>query len=217
MIPILFPAEIEPERLLDCNAVLLNDVNAVELWASGNDDVRDFDTIGLGVLTDCISCSVTEERNGEYELTMEYPITGAHFSDIELRCIILAKPNYSDVPQAFRIYTMTTPIDGVVTIAARHLSYDLSGVPVLPFTATSAAAACQGLIDNAAIDTRFRVNTTTLLVAQRVSSLRHADLILMLDDSQVIGAGDHAHLMASCEEYRIIAETQMGEGQEVVS
>ena len=60
-------------------------------------------------------------------------------------------------------------------------------------------------------------NTTTLLVAQRVSSLRHADLILMLDDSQVIGAGDHAHLMATCEEYRIIAETQMGEGQEVVS
>ena len=165
MIPILFPAEIEPERLLDCNAVLLNDVNAVELWASGNDDVRDFDTIGLGVLTDCISCSVTEERNGEYELTMEYPITGAHFSDIELRCIILAKPNYSDVPQAFRIYTMTTPIDGVVTIAARHLSYDLSGVPVLPFTATSAAAACQGLIDNAAIDTPFTVNTQVGTIA----------------------------------------------------
>ena len=165
MIPILFQADIEPERLLDCNAVLLNDVNAVELWASGNDDVRDFDTIGLGVLTDCISCEVTEERNGEYELTMEYPITGAHFSDIELRCIILAKPNYSDVPQAFRIYTMTTPIDGVVTIAARHLSYDLSGVPVLPFTATSAAAACQGLIDNAAIDTPFTVGTQVGTIA----------------------------------------------------
>ena len=59
-------------------------------------------------------------------------------------------------------------------------------------------------------------NTTTLLVAQRVSSLRHADLILMLDDSQVIGAGDHEHLMRTCEEYRIIAQTQMGDGQEVV-
>lgn len=59
-------------------------------------------------------------------------------------------------------------------------------------------------------------NTTTLLVAQRVSSLRHADLILVLDDSHVIGAGDHAHLMETCEEYRIIAQTQMGEGQEVV-
>jgi len=57
-------------------------------------------------------------------------------------------------------------------------------------------------------------NTTTVLVAQRVSSLRHADLILVLDDGAVIGMGDHDHLMRSCEEYRIIAQTQMGEGKE---
>jgi len=59
-------------------------------------------------------------------------------------------------------------------------------------------------------------NTTTVLVAQRVSSLRHADLILVLHDGQVIGAGDHRHLMDTCEEYRIIAETQMGEGKEAL-
>ena len=58
-------------------------------------------------------------------------------------------------------------------------------------------------------------DTTTVVVAQRISSLRHADLILVLDDGCVIGAGDHAHLMATCEEYRIIAHTQMGEGKEV--
>ena len=57
-------------------------------------------------------------------------------------------------------------------------------------------------------------NTTTVLVAQRISSLRHADLILVLDDGAVLGMGDHAHLMETCEEYRIIAETQMGEGEE---
>ena len=57
-------------------------------------------------------------------------------------------------------------------------------------------------------------NTTTVLVAQRVSSLRHADLILVLDDGKVIGAGDHRYLMQTCDEYRIIAETQMGEGKE---
>ena len=59
-------------------------------------------------------------------------------------------------------------------------------------------------------------NTTTLLVAQRVSSLRHADLILVLDDGCVIGAGNHEHLMETCEEYRIIAQTQMGDGKEAV-
>ena len=57
-------------------------------------------------------------------------------------------------------------------------------------------------------------NTTTVVVAQRVSSLRHADLILMLQDGCVIGAGDHEHLMATCQEYRLIAQTQMGEGKE---
>ncbi len=57
-------------------------------------------------------------------------------------------------------------------------------------------------------------NTTTVLIAQRISSLRHADLILVLSDGAVIGAGDHARLMETCEEYRIIAETQMGDGEE---
>ena len=59
-------------------------------------------------------------------------------------------------------------------------------------------------------------NTTTVLVAQRVSSLRHADLILVLNDGQVIGAGKHEQLMENCEEYRHIASTQMGDGKEAV-
>lgn len=54
-------------------------------------------------------------------------------------------------------------------------------------------------------------NTTTVLVTQRVSSLKHADLILVLSDGNVIGAGDHDHLMNTCEEYQLIAKTQMGE------
>lgn len=55
---------------------------------------------------------------------------------------------------------------------------------------------------------------TTVLIAQRISSLRHADLILVLHDGQVIGMGDHDHLMETCEEYRSIAHTQMGDGRE---
>ena len=58
-------------------------------------------------------------------------------------------------------------------------------------------------------------NTTTVLIAQRVSSLRHADLILVLSDGHVIGSGRHEELMDSCEEYRIIAQTQMGAEREV--
>ena len=55
---------------------------------------------------------------------------------------------------------------------------------------------------------------TTVLVAQRVSSLRHADLILMLSDGCVLGAGTHQQLMESCPQYRLIAQAQMGDGKE---
>ncbi len=59
-------------------------------------------------------------------------------------------------------------------------------------------------------------NTTTVLVTQRVSSLRHADLILVMSDGCVIGVGNHTQLMESCEEYRLIARTQMREEGEVL-
>ena len=59
-------------------------------------------------------------------------------------------------------------------------------------------------------------NTTTVLVAQRISSLRHADLILVLQDGCVIGMGNHEQLMTSCSEYRYLAEIQMGDGKEAV-
>lgn len=59
-------------------------------------------------------------------------------------------------------------------------------------------------------------NTTTVVVAQRISSLRHADLILVLADGKVIGKGKHEALLETCDEYRIIAHAQMGEGKEAV-
>lgn len=57
-------------------------------------------------------------------------------------------------------------------------------------------------------------HTTTVLIAQRISSLRHADHILVLDDGRVIGSGKHEDLMEHCGEYRLIAETQMSVNEE---
>ena len=59
-----------------------------------------------------------------------------------------------------------------------------------------------------------RSNTTTVLVAQRISSLRHADVILMLQDGKVIGMGNHEEMLRDCPEYRFLAHIQMGEGKE---
>lgn len=99
----------------------------------------DFSTYGIGALSDTISCVVTEERNGAFELEMEYPVTGIHYSDIQNSAIILAKPNESQTPQAFRIYFISNPINGIVTINAEHISYQLNFIPIGPITGTSCA------------------------------------------------------------------------------
>ncbi|NLO48097.1 MAG: ABC transporter ATP-binding protein [Clostridiales bacterium] len=53
-------------------------------------------------------------------------------------------------------------------------------------------------------------DTTTVIVAQRVSSIMYADKILVLDDAQVIGYGTHKELLFSCESYKEIYRVQMG-------
>ena len=53
-------------------------------------------------------------------------------------------------------------------------------------------------------------DTTTIIAAQRVSSIRHADLIIVMDNGAAVGMGTHEELMRDCGEYRLIAESQMG-------
>ena len=93
---------------------------------------RSFNSNGLGVLSDVLTCTVKEELNGEYELEMTYPVNGKHFSDIEYDRILFVKPNVHDDPQPFRIYEISTVIDGKITISAEHISYDASGIPIWP-------------------------------------------------------------------------------------
>lgn len=125
----------------------------------------EFKTQGLGVLTDAISCTVTEERNGAFELTMQYPDTGVHFGEITDRCIIYAIPSPYRAPQPFRIYRITRPMDGIIMVYAQHITYDLSGVPLNPFTAINAPDALSKLSLNAAVDSPFNFWTDKSTVA----------------------------------------------------
>ena len=52
--------------------------------------------------------------------------------------------------------------------------------------------------------------TTVITVAQRVSSVKNCDLILVLDDGEIIGKGTHEELLITCTEYREISDSQMG-------
>ena len=53
-------------------------------------------------------------------------------------------------------------------------------------------------------------DTTTVIVAQRVSSVMSCDLILVIDEGRIIGAGDHEKLMETCSVYSEISKSQMG-------
>lgn len=109
-----------------------------------------FTSNGIGRLADAIECTVTEERNGVYELFLSYPITGQHFNEIQHSRIISAVPADGKDPQPFRIYRIEKPIDGICSIYAEHISYELNHIPVMPFTASSVSSALSGLVDNAA-------------------------------------------------------------------
>ncbi|HSN66554.1 MAG TPA: ABC transporter ATP-binding protein, partial [Fusibacter sp.] len=52
--------------------------------------------------------------------------------------------------------------------------------------------------------------TTTLIIAQRISSIKYADHIIVLEDGAIIGSGNHETLMKTCESYQEIAKSQMG-------
>lgn len=100
-----------------------------------------FDHNGIGILGDCAFCEVVEEANGIFEMTMRYPMDGIHFDQIGCRSIIKTKADQFRDPQLFRVYSISKPMSGIVTVLAEHISYDLSGVPVNTFSATNVASA----------------------------------------------------------------------------
>ena len=114
-----------------------------------------FDHNGIGILSACVSCEVTEEANGIFELAMQYPMDGIHYAEIADRAIIKAKADQFRDPQLFRVYAISRPMNGIVTVLAEHISYDLSGIPVSPFSASSVSLALNGLKTNAVVDCPF--------------------------------------------------------------
>lgn len=99
-------------------------------------DNTNYNRNGTGFLTDCISCKVTEERNGAYELSLEYPITGQHYAEIAEGDVIKTKANETSDPQLFRIYSHSKPLNGIVSFNAEHISYDLNGIPLAGLAVT---------------------------------------------------------------------------------
>lgn len=103
---------------------------------------------GIGRLRDCVSCQVTEERNGVYELEFVYPVNGWRFSDIQEGMLIGVIHDDNHDIQPFEIYRAEANLDGTKTFYARHISYKLTNAIVSPFAASDASGAFSGIASN---------------------------------------------------------------------
>lgn len=125
-----------------------------------------FVTNGLGRLSDIISCTVTEERNGVYECEFEYPLDGVHYDEIQLGRIVAVTHDENHDIQPFEIYARTVPdLRGVVTFNAHHISYRLADVVIMPFTAESAAGALSAMESHSANTSIFTYWTDKVVSA----------------------------------------------------
>lgn len=115
---------------------------------------------GLGVLADAMSCKVTQELNGQYELELRYPVEGIHYGEIALRAILRATVGPDGKLQPFRVYRIVPGMNGTAAIYARHIAYDLGGYVVSPFTAADAPSAVAA-IKSHAMPTDFPFALTT--------------------------------------------------------
>lgn len=108
-----------------------------------------FSNNGLGRLRDCISCTVTEERNGIYECDFEYPIGGQNYDLIKCGRIIGVTHNDSDDVQPFDIVSYTKPINGIVSFHAVHISYRQSFLTVKTSKGVNSLSGALALLGNA--------------------------------------------------------------------
>lgn len=90
-------------------------------------------------LPDVISIAVTEERNGSFDLEMQYMYNGTNADQLVCEAFIMAIPQRGQAEEPFRIYEVTTPITGVISVKAHHISYDLDGAVLQPFSETGIA------------------------------------------------------------------------------
>ena len=156
---------------------------------------QSFTSNGLGRLADAITCKVVEERNATYELEMTYPVTGIHFDDIQEGRIILAQPFDGGLTQPFTIYQITKPLNQVVTVKAQHISYQLSGIVVMPYEANSCLSALAGIDSYSSTTNPFNFTTDKQVTAHyEVTTPTSARALLCGQSGSILdvyGKGDY--------------------------
>lgn len=149
---------------------------------------------GIGRLSDCIFANVTEERNGIYELEMQYPTSGRLFDKIQLQCYIgVTHDDRGDV-QAFQIYKVEKPINGICTFYGQHISYQLSKTVVKPFVSTSCVDTMNKLKSKS-------MNTHSFTFHTDIDSQAHVEVMVPSSVRSVLGGSEGSLLDVYGGEY----------------
>lgn len=123
-----------------------------------DETVLSAENYGFGTLSDAMECTVSCEENGTYDLTLQYPVTGIHAEELLERRIISARPSSYENRQLFRIYRISRPMNGRFQVSAHHISYDLGGCIVKPFSAKTLKETIQKLNENIVGDCKFEIS-----------------------------------------------------------
>lgn len=128
----------------------------------------------IGWLAEASSCRCTEERNGIYELELQYPMLGTYAADLVIDRYIKAKPNSTGDNQLFHIRKVSKPINGMFTVSCDHISYALSGYPVPTVSASGNAQVAINAVLTAAQnqlgkDTGFSAAPTDIALSSSIA------------------------------------------------
>lgn len=153
----------------------------IKIFDGAATDIDYTKSYGYGVLSDVLSCKITEERNGAFELDMTYPADGAHADRLEPDAILFCKARPSDdVGNPFRIDSVSDVINGRRTVKAYHMFYDMNAAVMLETNRTGIAAAVNGInndrigADPVRVWHNGIVDTTTPFVITEPRSLAQA-------------------------------------------
>ena len=101
---------------------------------------RDFSTLGLGLLSDAIQATTTEELNGQFIFEMDYPVSGNNADLIRENRIIVVNSGHILKRQGFIIRQIVRKIDLTMTVYAEHVSYATLDVALAPMGTISGDA-----------------------------------------------------------------------------
>lgn len=151
----------------------------------------DFTHCGLGVLNDCITCDVYEELDGEFELTITYPVNGVLFEELAVDKIVVAKPSQRRGNQAFRIYDIKKSSRKAVTVKAEHVSYQLNHIVLKPLYASNLGNALERLNSFSVSENPFSFDTDMDKSKVKAFSIGHpvsARLAMIDEDNSIKSA-----------------------------